>query len=199
MVYVFFCVSGAIGPLNLDFSLPKREGAMANMRRLESDVLLLAETLLNYSGVVIVVGNAWPFHYSLDSLRQAFATLGQRVVNFVNTLSDTQEEAILDFMKNRSDSFVILASSEFEFSDITSSRRVSINPEVGFDEAARRALAKQLQEFGELATRPLSDDEMLRATVGAYALRRARQLISPMRARNDRQFQRRLRSLVGEN
>jgi hypothetical protein len=101
-------------------------------------------------------------------------------------------------MENRTESFVILASSEFEFSDLTSSRRVNINSEVGFDEAARRALAKQLREFGELATRPLSYDEMLRATVGTYALRRARRFISPMRARNDMQFQRRLRSLVGK-
>jgi len=62
MVYLFFCVSGALDPLNLNFSVLKRQSATANMRRLEADVWPLTETLCGCPGAGIVVGNTWPFH-----------------------------------------------------------------------------------------------------------------------------------------
>ncbi|MCG5077521.1 hypothetical protein [Paraburkholderia tagetis] len=199
MVYVFFCMNGELGPLR-DYPSPTtREGWVPIARHLAVDISHLAKTLADYPGAVVVIGNGWPLYYDLKCIREVCGELGTRIVNAVNTFGGAREEAVLDFMENRTESFVILASSEFEFSDLTASRRVNINPEVGFDEAARRALAKQLHEFGELATCPLSDDEALRATVGAYALRRARRFISPMRARDDMQFQLRLRSLAGQN
>ncbi|MGF6635369.1 hypothetical protein [Paraburkholderia sp. MM6662-R1] len=198
MVYVFFCVSGALGPLNLNFTVPQRHGRTAKMRRLEVDVSHLTEFLRDFPGVVVVAGNAWPFHHSLDSLRQAFAALGQRIVNFVSTLSDRQEEGIFDFMSNRSEAFVILASKESEFSELTDSQRVDIDIERGFDHAARSALLAQLREIGEPAIRPLSYDDMLRATVSGHALRRAKRMLSRMHASEDVQFQRSLRTIVGE-
>ncbi|MGF6261831.1 hypothetical protein OKW49_002759 [Paraburkholderia youngii] len=197
MVYIFFCVSGALGTLNLNFTVPKRQGAMANTRRLEVDVSLLTESLRDYPGTVIVVGNAWPLHYNLDSLRQAFSALGQRVVNVVSTLADRQEEAILDFMSNRSEPYIILAP-ESEFSELTDSRRVDIDIERGFDEVASSALVAHLRAIGVPAISPLSYDDMLRATVKGHALRRAMRLLSRMHASEDVQFQRRLRSILGE-
>lgn len=198
VVYVFFCVSGALGTLNLNFSVPKHHDEMANMRPLEPDVVLLSETLRDYPGVVIVAGNAWPFHHSLDSLREAFSPLGQRVVNVVSTLSDRQEEAILDFMANRSEPHVILASRASEFTELTVSRRVDIDNKLGIDEFARSALMARLAAIGEPATRPLSCDDMLRATVTCHALRRATRLLSRMHASEDVQFQQSLRAIVGE-
>ncbi|MGF6507673.1 hypothetical protein [Paraburkholderia sp. 32] len=198
MVYVFFCVSGALGPLNLNFMVPTRHGEAANMRRLESDVSLLTETLRVYPGAVIVVGNAWPFHYSLDSLRQSFSVLGQRVVNVVSTLSDRQEESILDFMANRSEPHVILASRESGFTRLTESRRIDIDDELGIDEFTRSILMARLGSIGEPATRPLSYDDMLRASASGHALRRARRLLSRMHASEDVEFQRSLRSILEE-
>ena len=198
MVYVFFCVSGALGPLNLNFSVPKRHSETAVMRRLEPDILLLTETLRDYPGAVVVAGNAWPFHYSLDSLRDAFSTLGRRVANFVSTLADRQEEAIFDFMSDRTEPYVVLASTEAEFSKLTDSRRVDIDIERGFDQDARSALLAQLRAIGEPAIRPLSYDDMLRATVSGHALRRAKRTFSRMHAGEDIRFQNRLRTIVGE-
>ncbi|APA84081.2 hypothetical protein BJG93_00675 [Paraburkholderia sprentiae WSM5005] len=116
MVYIFFCVSGALGPLNLNTTVPHRHGAKASVRPLDRDVALLTKTLRAYPGTVVVAGNSWPFYYDLESMRQAFSELGPRVVNAVNTLADKQEEAVLDFMSNRTEPFVVLASPEFEFS-----------------------------------------------------------------------------------
>ncbi|MEX3999797.1 hypothetical protein AB4Y38_12960 [Paraburkholderia sp. EG285A] len=198
MVYVFFCVSGALDTLNLNFSVPKCHGGMANMRRLESDVSLLRETLRDYPGVVIVAGSAWPFHYSLDSLRQAFSELGQRVVNFISTLADRQEEAIFDFISYRSEPYVILASKEAEFSKLTDSRRVDVDMQLGFNESTQSALVAHLRTIGEPAIRPLSYDDMLRATVSGQALRRAKRMLSRMNAREDIQFQHSLRTIVGQ-
>ncbi|WP_051481605.1 hypothetical protein [Paraburkholderia nodosa] len=198
MVYLFFCVSGALGPLNLNFSVPKRKGAMANMRRLEPDVYFLTETLGDYPGVVIVVGNAWPFHYSLDSLRQAFSTLGRRVTNFVSTLADRQEEAILDFMKSRTEPYVVVASKEAEFSELTDARRVDVDMQLGFNESAQSALVAHLRAIGEPAIRELAFDDMLRATVSGHALRRASRMLSLVHAMDDVEFQWRLRSILGE-
>ncbi|MGF6634157.1 hypothetical protein OKW38_002841 [Paraburkholderia sp. MM5496-R1] len=171
---------------------------MANMRSLEPDVLLLTETVRDYPGVVIVAGNAWPFHYSLDSLRQAFSILGRRVTNFVSTLADRQEEAIFDFMKDRAEPYVVIASKETEFSEPTDFQRVDFDMQLGFNESAQSALVSHLRAIGEPAIRELSYDDMLRATVSGHALRRARRMFSLMHAREDTLFQQSLHALVGK-
>jgi hypothetical protein len=198
MVYVFFCVSGALGTLNLNLSVSKRHGDEAGVRLLDRDVALLTKTLRAFAGVVVVAGNSWPFYYDLESIRQAFSELGARVVNVVKTLADKQEEAVLDFMSNRSEPFIALASSEFEFSALTEPRRVDIDTRIGFDEAACSALLAQLRAIGEPAIRPLSYDEMLRATVSGHDLRRAKRMFSRMHASEDVQLQERLRGIIGE-
>lgn len=171
---------------------------MAKMRRLESDVSLLTETLCDYPGVAIVVGNAWPFHYSLDSLRQAFSTLGRRVTNFVSTMAYRQEEAILDFMNGRTEPYVVVASTESEFSKLTNARRVDVDMHLGFNDSAQSALVGQLRAIGEPAIRELAFDDMLRATVSGHALRRASRMLSLVHATDDVEFQWRLRSILGE-
>lgn len=198
MVYIFFCVSGALGPLNVNITVPHRHGVKASVRPLDRDVALLTRTLCAYPGAVVVAGNSWPFYYDLESIRQAFSELGPRVVNAVKTLADKQEEAVLDFMSNRTEPFVVLASPEFEFSDLTKSRRVDVDTRFGFDEAARSALLAQLRDIEEPAIRPLSYDDMLRATVTGHVLRRAKQMLSRMHAREDTLFQTSLRALVGK-
>lgn len=198
MVYVFFCVNGTLSTLNLNFSVPKRSGATAQMRPLEVDVSLVTETLRAYPGAVLVPGNSWPFHYSLDSLQDAFSALGHRVVNFVSTLADKQEEAIFDFMLNRSEPYIILASDEAEFSRRTAMRRVHVDIEFGFNKSTQSTLVAHLRAIGEPALQPLSYDDMLRATVSGHALRRAHRLRSRMHASEDVDFQRSLRSILGE-
>ncbi|MGF6370881.1 hypothetical protein OKW40_003631 [Paraburkholderia sp. RAU6.4a] len=198
MVYVFFCVSGALGPLNLNICVSKSQGTMANLRQLDRDVALLTKTLRAYPGAVIVAGNSWPFYYDFESIRQAFSELGSRVVNAVKTLADRQEEAVLGFMSNRAEPFVVLASPEFEFSNLTESRRVDVDTRFGFDEAARSALLAQMRDVGEPAIRPLSYDDMLRATVSGLALRRTKRMLSRLHASEDVQFQQSLRSILGE-
>ncbi len=46
--------------------------------------------------------------------------------------------------------------------------------------------------------RPLSYNDMLRATVSGHALRRTEQMLSRVHASEDVQFQSRLRSILGE-
>jgi hypothetical protein len=59
-------------------------------------------------------------------------------------------------------------------------------------------LLEHLSMLGEHATNPLSEDDMLRATVASRDVRRAQKYISPIRAREDVAFQRKLRSLMSE-
>jgi hypothetical protein len=198
MVYVFFCVSGALGPLNLNITVPHRHGAKESVRRLDRDIARLTRTLRAYPGAVMVAGNGWPFYYDLESIRLAFEELGPRVINGVKTLADKQEQAVLDFMSNRSEPFVVLASPEFEFSDLTQSRRIDIDTVSGFDEDAHSTLTTRLREIGEPAIRPLSYDDMLRATVSGHALRRAKRMLSRVHANEDVQFQRSLRAILGQ-
>jgi hypothetical protein len=198
MVYVFFCVNGALGPLHLNLAVPELHGAKATIRPLDRDVALLTKTLRAYPGAVVVAGNSWPFYYDLESIRQAFSELGSRVVNAVKTLSDKQEEAVLDFMSNRSEPFVVLASPEFDFTGLTELQQVDINVERGFDHAASSTLAANLKAIGEPATRPLSYDDMLRATVTGRALGRAKRMFSLVNAGEDVWFQQSLRAIVGE-
>lgn len=198
VVYVFFYVSGTLGPLSLNSTVPMREGAQVSIRPLEGDVSRLTKTLGDYPGAVIVAGNPWSLHFDLEAIQLAFSRLGGRVVNMVNALADRQEQAVADFMLNRSDPYIILASPEFEFSAFTESRRIDIDSKVGFGEAACCALIAHLCSIGEPATRPLSYDDMLRATATGHALRRANRMLSRMHASEDVDFQRILRAVRGE-
>ncbi len=197
MVFVFFCIGGVFPPMCRHPALTMREGMPHATRLLEADALLLARTLEAYPGAVIVVGNDWPFYYDLESLRSS-REFGRRIVNAVRTLGSTKESAVLDFMSSRAEPFIVIASPDFEFTDVTDSRRIDVGLEQGFDEKARESLVEHLRMSGEHATNPLSEDDMLRATVGSRDLRRALKYISPIRASYDVAFQRRLRSFIGE-
>ncbi|MGF6410050.1 hypothetical protein [Paraburkholderia sp. MM5482-R1] len=196
MVFIFFCVSGVLGSMSRHPSLTTRENAPEATRSLEKDVLRLGRTLSTYPGAVIVVGNDWPLCYDFRNLREAGHEFGRRVVNVLNTVGSTKEQAVLDFCANRHDPFVILASQDFEFSHRTASSRIDVDQQRGFDETARAALEVHLRGFGACATDTLSDDDILRATVGTYALRKARDIKSPIRANEDAAFQRRLAEML---
>ncbi|WP_429253974.1 hypothetical protein [Paraburkholderia sp. GAS334] len=174
-----------------------REGAPEATRELEVDALLLTRTLVPYPGAVIVVANDWPFYYDLEELRSS-REFGRRIVNVVRTLGSTKESAVLDFMSGRAEPFIVIASPDFEFTQLTDSRRIDVGLEQGFDEEAQVSLLEHLRLLGEQATNPLSEDDMLRATVGSRDLRRARKYISPIRASGDVAFQHKLRSLIGK-
>ncbi|WP_321943315.1 hypothetical protein [Paraburkholderia tropica] len=197
MVYILFCVSGALGKLCRHSPVTIREGEVAVTRSLERDALLLANTLKARPGAVVVVGNDWPFSYDLEMVRHESHPFGQRVVNMVNTIGSTKEEAVLDFMEGRREPFVILASGDYEFSELTVDQRVDVDHRSGLDEAACLQFEKKLQVVNEEIMRPLSDDEVLRAGASRSALRRARRYIAPLRAAEDLQFQRSLCSLMG--
>lgn len=198
MVFVFFCVSGVLGPMRRHPSLTTRESEPEVSRSLEADMALVARALNAYPGAVVVVSNDWPFYHDVSTLRVACGELGRRIVNVVRTLGGTKEEAVLDFMSGRAEPFVVVASPDFEFTDRTESRRIDVGLEQGFDEEARVCLLEHLSMLGEHATNPLSEDDMLRATVSSRDLHRARKYISPIRASGDVAFQRKLRSLIGE-
>ncbi|MGF6774922.1 hypothetical protein P3T21_000109 [Paraburkholderia sp. GAS334] len=197
MVFVFFCVGGVLPPMRRHPSLMTREGAPEATRELEVDALLLTRTLVPYPGAVIVVANDWPFYYDLEELRSS-REFGRRIVNVVRTLGSTKESAVLDFMSGRAEPFIVIASPDFEFTQLTDSRRIDVGLEQGFDEEAQVSLLEHLRLLGEQATNPLSEDDMLRATVGSRDLRRARKYISPIRASGDVAFQHKLRSLIGK-
>lgn len=196
MVFVFFCVSGVLGSMSRHPALTTYENAPEATRSLERDVLLLGRTLSAYPGTVIVVGNDWPLYYDLRNLREAGHGFGRRVVNVLNTVGGTKEQSVLDFLANRDDPFVILASRDFEFTHRTASSRIDVDQERGFDEITRAALEVHLRGFGTRATTPLSDDDILRATVATVALRKARNFGSPLRAHQDVAFQRRLAQML---
>ncbi|WP_156126776.1 hypothetical protein [Burkholderia sp. 9120] len=197
MVFVFFCVGGVLPPMRRHPSLATRDGAPQATRTLETDALLLARTLESYSGAVIVIANDWPFYYDLEELRSS-REFGRRIVNVVRTLGSTKESAVLDFMSGRAEPFIVIASPDFEFTYLTETRRIDVGIEQGFDEEAQVSLLEHLRLLGEQATNPLTEDDMLRATVGSRDLKRARKYISPIRAGDDVAFQRKLRYLVSE-
>lgn len=196
MVFIFFCVSGVLGPMSRHPSLTTRENAPEATRPLERDVQLLGKALSLYPGAVVVVGNDWPLYYDVKTLRQANSGFGRRVFNVLNTIGSTKEQAVFDFMANRDEPFVILASEDFEFTQRTASSRIDVDRERGFDETARAALELRLNGFGGYASDPLSNDDILRATVGIHALRKARDFKSPLRANEDVAFQRHLAEML---
>jgi hypothetical protein len=198
MVYIFFCVSGVLGPMSRHPSLTTREKSPEATRALERDVHLLGKALSPYPGAVIVVGNDWPLYYDLKSLREAHHGFGWRVVNVLNTIGSTKEQAVFEFMANREEPFMILASLDFEFTHRTALSRIDVDPESGFDENACAALVVHLRGFGARATDALSDDDILRATVPTVSLRKARDFRSPLRANQDEAFQRRLAEMLSD-
>lgn len=199
MVYIFFCVSGVLGPMNLHPSLTTREGEPNASRPLEADASLIGGVLDAYPGAVVVIANDWPFYYDLESLRVAGGEFERRIVNVVRTLGGTKEEAVLDFMAGRTESFVVIASQDFEFTEQTASVRIDIDDNRGFDDAARENLLQHLLALGQHASNPLSEDDALRATVSNRELRHARKLFHPIRAGNDSAFQGALRLLQAKS
>ncbi|MFM0091778.1 hypothetical protein PQR46_33315 [Paraburkholderia sediminicola] len=199
MVLVFFCVSGVLGSMRKHPSLTTREGEPKASRSLGADMALLAEALAAHPGAVVVIGNDWPFYYDISTLRAACGESGRHIVNVVRTLGDTKELALLDFMSSRAEPFVVIASPDFEFTELTASRRIDVNRQHGFDDEAHARLIEHLHTLGEHASNPLSDDDMLRATVGSRDLRRAQKYISPIRAGNDAAFQSSLRLLIAKS
>lgn len=197
MVFVFFCVSGVLGPMRRHPSLTTRESEPEVSRSLEADMALVARALNAYPGAVVVIGNDWPFYHDVSTLRAACGELGRRIVNVVRTLGGTKEAAVLDFMSGRAEPFVVIASVDFEFTELTASRRIDVSLEHGFDDEARACLIERLHTLGQHASNPLSDDDMLRATVGSRDLRRAQKYISSVRAGGDVSFQRKLRFFLG--
>lgn len=175
-----------------------RDDQLAAHRSLAPDLINFEGALAAFPGAVIVIANDWPFFYDLETIRRAGEGFGRRFLNVVNTFGGSKEDAVLDFMMFRTNPFVVVASSEFEFSSLTASRRVDLDHRRGFDEVARQALETQLRALDEHATRQLSDEEMLEASSSRQAIRRARRFVMLMRADEDLQFQRSLRSLVGE-
>ncbi|WP_076882795.1 hypothetical protein [Burkholderia pseudomallei] len=181
MVFVFFCVSGVLGPMRRHPSMTTREGEPQAIRSLDADVLRMGSSLSSYPGAVIVVGNDWPFYYDVELIRRACSEFGLPVVNVVKTFGGTKENAVVDFMSGRPEPFVVVASQDFEFSENTASQRISVDCQDGFDEAASGSLSEHLRALGEHSLGPLSDDDMRRATVVRYATREVREYISNIR------------------
>jgi hypothetical protein len=198
MVYVFFCISGVLGDLQHSQSLTVREGAPNCARSLDADMLALASALECFPGAVIVVGNDWPLLYDIETVRTACSTLGRRIVNGLNVLSDTKEHAVLDFMSARPEPYLVVASSDFEFSEITRRQRIEVDCTTGFDGAAQSVLISRLREIGYLAIRPVPPAVMLCAMSSSRQLARARQYAAALHAGQDEKFQVALQSLRGE-
>jgi hypothetical protein len=199
MVFIFFSLSGALGPMVHHPSLTTREGKPGASRLLEADTSRIAEVLDAYPGAVVVIANDWPFYYDLAKLREAGREFERRIVNVVRTVGGSKEDAILDFMACRAEPFIVLASRDFEFTERTASVRVDIDDNNGFDDAARENLLHHLRPLGLHASNPLSEDDALRATVSNRELQRAQKLFHPIRAGNDSAFQGALRLLLAKS
>jgi hypothetical protein len=158
----------------------------------------LAAALERFPGAVLVVGNDWPLLYDIETVRATCSTLGRRIVNGLNVLSDTKEQAVLDFMSTRPEPYLVIASSGFEFSEITSSKRINVEGSTGFDSAAQTVLVSRLQEIGYLALRRVTSAEMLDAMSSSRHLARARQYAAALYAAQDEKFQVALQSLLGK-
>ncbi|WP_244138119.1 hypothetical protein [Burkholderia vietnamiensis] len=119
MVLLFFCISGVLGAIDRHPSITTRENEPEATRSLESDARLFAQAIEPFPGALVVIANDWPLLYDLEFLRQEFALLGPRIVNSVKILGGTKEESILKFMSSRSEPYVVVTSSDFEFSEGT--------------------------------------------------------------------------------
>lgn len=171
MVLVFFCISGVLGAIERHPSITTRDTEAEATHSLDTDSRLFAETIDPFPGAVVVVANDWPLIYDLNTLRQECASFGHRIVNSVKLVGGTKEDAILTFMASRSEPYAVVASSDFEFTEVTAEERVDVGLEVGFECDAADRLRAILESHGEEATRPLSADEVRRATVNNQMLR----------------------------
>lgn len=166
MVLLFFCVSGVLGAIDRHPSITTRENEPAATCSLESDARLFAQTIEPFPGALVVIANDWPLLYDLKFLKQECTPFGARIVNSVRVLGGTKEDAIQKFMSSRSAEYVVVASADFEFSAVTAGRRVNVSANAGFDDEAADRLRVLLEECGEAATRPVSNDDVMKATVG---------------------------------
>ncbi|WP_322024356.1 hypothetical protein [Burkholderia sp. BCC1977] len=183
MVLIFFCVSGVLGAIDRHPSITTREDAPKATRSLESDARLFAKAIAPFPGAVVVIANDWPLLYDLEFLRQECASFGQRIVNSVRVLGGAKEDSILTFMSSRSEPYAVVASSDFEFSEVTAGRRVNVDLQAGFDEVAADRLRVLLEEHGEAAQRPASADDIMRATAGNPWMRRVQSYLAHGRQR----------------
>jgi hypothetical protein len=168
VVLLFFCVSGVLGPIRRHLPITTRDNESGSARSLESDARLLAKTIEPFPGALAVIANDWPFFYDLKFLRQHCASFGERIVSAVRMVGGTKEESVLEFMTTRPYRYVVVASHDFEFGEATAANRVDVNPEVGFDLHASAQLHLLLNECGEAATRPVSNEDV-RQVAGQFA------------------------------
>lgn len=183
MILLFFCVSGVLGAIERHPSITTREDEPAATRSLESDARLFAQTIEPFPGALVVIANDWPMLYDLEFLRRECAPFAQRIVNSVRVLGGTKEDAILTFMSSRSAEYVVVASTDFEFSAETARRRIDVSVEAGFDEEAADRLYALLEECGEAARMPVSTDDVMTATTGNPWMRRVQSYLAQSRQR----------------
>ncbi|MFY4696468.1 hypothetical protein [Burkholderia glumae] len=161
MVLLFFCVSGVLGAIRRHPSITTRDNEPASSRAMESDAQLLAQTIEPFPGALVVIANDWPLVYNLKYLQQHCPAFGERIVSSVRMVGDTKESSVLEYMARRPYRFVVVASKDFEFGEATAANRVDVNPAVGFDLRAAGRLHILLNECGEDATRPVTDEDLL--------------------------------------
>lgn len=172
MVLVFFSISGVLGAIDRHPSITTREDAPEGTRPLESDARLFAKAIAPFPGAVVVIANDWPLLYDLEFLRHECAPFGQRIVNSLRVLGGTKEESILQFMSSWSLPYVVVTSSDFDFSEVTAARRVNVGVDAGFDDGAAGRLHTLLEAYGDAARSPASTDDVMRATSGNPWMRR---------------------------
>lgn len=178
MILLFFCISGVLGKIDRHPSITTRENEPEATRSLESDARLFAQAIAPFPGAVVVIANDWPLVYRLEFLRHECVPFGQRIVNSVRIFGGTKEDAVLAFMASRSEPYAVVASSDFEFSDVTAKNRVPVGLDAGFDDDAVDRLRRILEGYGEEAKRPLSADEALSATINNPMLRRMQKYVT---------------------
>lgn len=195
MVIVFFCISGVLGAIPRHPSITTRDTEAEATRCLDADARLFAKAIEPFPGVAVVVANDWPLIHGLNFLRQECAPFGYRIVNSVKLVGGTKEDSILTFMSSRSEPYVVVTSSDFEFSEVTVGNRVNVGLEAGFDEEAAERLQALLEEFGEAARKPVSHDDVMRATVGNPWMRRVQSYLAPAQASSNLSAQCRLAAM----
>ncbi|WP_260436178.1 hypothetical protein [Burkholderia sp. Bp9143] len=188
MVLIFFCVSGVLGAIDRHPSITTRENEPAARRSLESDARLFTRTIEPFPGALVVIANDWPLLYDPEFVRHECAPFAQRIVNSVRVLGGTKEDAILTFMGSRSVEYVVVASTDFEFSEETARRRIDVSVDAGFDDEAADRLRVLLEEYGDAARSPASTDDVMRATSGNPWMRRVQSYLAHSRQRNFRMF-----------
>ncbi|MBO7749309.1 hypothetical protein [Burkholderia pseudomallei] len=196
MVLVFFCISGVLGAIDRHPSITTPATEAAATRSLDIDSRLFGKTIEPFQGAVVVIANDWPFIFGLNTLRQGCVPFGHRIVNSVRLIGGRKEDSILKFMASRSEPYAVVASSDFEFSEVTAGNRVNVGLEAGFDDEAAGRLRALLEGYGEAAKRPVSTDEVMRATVDNPWVRRVQSYLAPSQAANHLSAQRRLAAML---